>query len=93
MWNLSDRPPSNSQNLEPSKENTSVNFNFKLESFTFKLDINMKENLLVKILSLLLGGSMIFGSFNGMNNKLAPAEIELNNNPISQEKLIEQSSN
>ena len=80
MLNLFSKPPLNNQNSEQSKEESSINLDVKF-------NVKIKEEVLMKILLWLLGGSVFAGGVYGIYNNLSPAETEINNNPISQESV------
>ena len=78
MFNLFPRSPLNNNNSEQLEEQSSINLDV-----TF--NVKIKEEVLMKILSCLLGGSILAGGVYGIYNNLSPTETEINNNPISQE--------
>ena len=80
MLNLFSHLPLNNNNSEPQKEESSINLDVKF-------NINIKEEVLMKILLSLMGGSIFAGGVYGIYNNLSPAETEINNNPISQESV------
>ena len=73
MLNLFTRPPLNNNNTEQPKDESSINLDVKF-------NVKIKEEVLMKILLWLLGGSIFASGVYGIYNNLSPAETEINNN-------------
>ena len=84
MLNLFTRPPLNNNSTEQPKEGSSINLDVKF-------NVKIKEEVLMKILFWLLGGSNFAGGVYGIYNDFSSAETEINNSPISKE-LVKQSA-
>ena len=89
MFNLFPRPPLDNSNSESPEEHTSLNLDFTAKA---RASINIKGEVLMKVLLWLLGGSVFGGGlFYSISNNLLPSNTEAGNNP-SHTELVDQSS-
>jgi len=65
MLNLIPRPPSNDKNIENPKEDSSINIDAKI-------NVNIREEVLMKILFWILGGSIFASGVHSIYNNLPP---------------------
>ncbi|MGK7899449.1 MAG: hypothetical protein AB4372_38995 [Xenococcus sp. (in: cyanobacteria)] len=69
MLNLFSHPPSKNNNLEKTKDESSINLDVKF-------NVNIQGEVLIKTFLCLLGSSVIAGSVYGFSNNLSPAETD-----------------